>query len=343
MCQQPGVRLAEPGEFTRRAVEAGKYDLVEAEAVADLIEADSTEQRKQALRQLNGVTSARLDAWRDALLETLALIEVTVDFPDEEDAPDYTSAPVKSRLVSLHADLVRALDDGGIGEQVRDGFRIALVGRPNAGKSSLLNRLAGRDAAIVTDIPGTTRDIVEVRMTLGGYLVILSDTAGLRETSDPVEKEGVRRARDAATDANLVLVVTDEDDATVLTLDPGPTRLIVRNKSDLLPRNVSRETLHVSAKTGDGIDRLLSEISSEIERLASRSPNPVITRRRHRTAISSATASISSALSGLDAGHGMELVAEDVRQSVHALSSLVGSFGVEDVLGEIFSSFCIGK
>ncbi|MEO0466914.1 MAG: tRNA uridine-5-carboxymethylaminomethyl(34) synthesis GTPase MnmE [Pseudomonadota bacterium] len=346
ICEVDGVRLADAGEFTRRAVEAGKFDLIEAEAVADLVEADTAAQRTQALRQLNGVTSDQMDRWRQMLLEALALIEVTVDFPDEEDAPDFTTAPVKARLDSLQAELSVALGDDNVGERIRDGFQVALVGAPNVGKSSLLNRLAGRDAAIVTDVAGTTRDIIEVRLNLAGYLVILSDTAGLRETQDLIEQEGVRRARDIAASADVVIHVRDGtlpegDDA----LD-GATRIIdVSNKSDLVssPQNVSRETLHLSAKTGNGIDDLLRVLEQELADLVAKTPSPLITRRRHRLALQAATSEIESAIEGLDGGLGSELVAEHVRQAAGELSQLLGVIGIEDVLGEIFSAFCIGK
>lgn len=348
LCEDEGVRLADPGEFTRRAVEAGKYDLVEAEAIADLIEATTEAQRRQALQQLKGVTSSVLDGWRKDLLEALALLEVAVDFPDEEDAPDHTHNPVIERLERVAAAFAEVLSDMAIGEQVRDGFRVALVGEPNVGKSSLLNRLAGRDAAIVTDIPGTTRDTIEVRLNVGGYLVILTDTAGLRETADLVEQEGVRRANLAAEDADIVLHVraADRPVASADAVSWGGRTIDVLNKSDLIAGgapNVSRETLQVSATSNEGVERLIDRLSHELSTLASKAPPPVITRTRHRLALQAAQHSINDALRGLHTGMGGELVAEDVRRAAQALTGLLGGIGVEEVLGEIFSSFCIGK
>ena len=348
LCEHGRVRLAEPGEFTRRAVEAGKYDLVEAEAIADLIEASTEAQRRQALQQLRGVTSSVLEGWRKDLLESLALLEVAVDFPDEEDAPDYTHESIIERLEKLAASLSEVLSDTAIGEQVRDGFRVALVGEPNVGKSSLLNCLAGRDAAIVTDVPGTTRDAIDVRLNVGGYLVILTDTAGLRETVDPVEEEGVRRARRAAVDADIVLHIRAADRPSAFTdaAQWGGRTIDVLNKSDLGVDNVqsvSRETVQLSAKTNEGVDLLMGRLSIELASLASKAPPSVITRKRHRRALQSAQVSVNDALQGLRAGLGGELVSEDVRRAAQALTGLLGGIGVEEVLGEIFSSFCIGK
>ncbi len=259
-----GARLAEPGEFTRRAFEAGKLDLTRAEAVADLIDAESEAQLSQALKQMDGALEDLYSGWRADLTEMLALLEASIDFPDEEDAPDRVDAPVLEKLNTLRSDLSDALADGNITERIRDGFKVAILGKPNAGKSTLLNQLAKREAAIVTDIPGTTRDVVEVRLVLGGYLVWISDTAGLRETVDVVEAEVVRRALKAADEADLRLWIHDarepiESDR----VQPGD--LVVSNKSDLADlESVSRETLSISAKTGFGIDLIEAAI---VERL----------------------------------------------------------------------------
>ncbi|MEL7540416.1 MAG: GTPase, partial [Pseudomonadota bacterium] len=213
-----GVRLAEPGEFTRRAFEAGKLDLTRAEAVADLIDAESEAQLAQALKQMDGALETLYEGWRADLTTCLSLLEASIDFPDEEDAPQRVDAPVREALTGLQANLQKALEQGNVTERIRDGFKIAILGKPNAGKSTLLNQLAKRDAAIVTDIPGTTRDIIEVRLTLGGYLVWISDTAGLRETADIVEAEGVRRAMKVAQEADLRLWLYDSQKRLSLTI-----------------------------------------------------------------------------------------------------------------------------
>ncbi|MEL6693588.1 MAG: tRNA uridine-5-carboxymethylaminomethyl(34) synthesis GTPase MnmE, partial [Pseudomonadota bacterium] len=227
-----GARLAEPGEYTRRAFEAGKLDLTRAEAVADLIDAESEAQLGQALRQMGGALESLYSDWRIQMTESLALLEASIDFPDEEDAPDRVDGPVADKINALIVNLDRALSEGNITERIRDGFRVAILGKPNAGKSTLLNQLANREAAIVTDIPGTTRDVVEVRLTLGGYLVWISDTAGLRETDDIVEAEGVRRARKAGAEADLRIWLFDARD-TVENDQVQPGDIVVVNKSDL--------------------------------------------------------------------------------------------------------------
>jgi len=348
----PGVRLAEPGEFTRRAFMAGKLDLTAAEAVADLIDADTPGQRDQALAQLDGGLRRTYEDWRQALLEILALVEVAVDFPDEHDAPQETDAPVLARIERLESKLTAALADQGIGERIRDGFRIALIGAPNAGKSSLLNRLAGRDAAIVTDRPGTTRDVLEVRMKLAGHLVLVSDTAGLRESDDVIEAEGIRRALEAARNADLRILVLDADAGT----EPDRSLLrdgdlIIYNKIDLAPAplpatgeaDVSRETLALSARTGEGIGGFLDTVSERIAGRISTAPPPVITRARHRQGIVAALGHLAAAGDALRTGRGAELAAEDLRRAVRELSGLMGGIDVEEVLGAVFAEFCIGK
>jgi len=344
----PGVRLAAPGEFTRRAFEAGKLDLTEAEGVADLIDAETRAQREQAIRQVGGHLSITYDGWRKTLVEALALVEVAIDFPDEEDAPDFTHDEACERIDALVAEIDAALDDEGLGERVRDGFRIALIGPPNAGKSSLLNRLAGREAAIVTERAGTTRDRIEVRLSIAGHLVWLIDTAGLRSTDDDIEAEGVRRALDAAQESDMRLLVLSpprgaEDDH-VDCLQPGD--LVLENKCDLdadRPRAVSRETLHISALTGEGVEALVSRIGDRIKAQVARQAPPLITRRRHRDSLHLARAHLDEAARGLRQGIGAELAAEDLRCAAAALAALTGAIGVEDVLGEVFAGFCIGK
>ncbi|MCR9079298.1 MAG: tRNA uridine-5-carboxymethylaminomethyl(34) synthesis GTPase MnmE [Hyphomonadaceae bacterium] len=338
-----GARLAEPGEFTRRAFEAGKLDLTRAEAVADLIDAESEAQLDQALKQMDGALETLYSGWREDLTETLALLEASIDFPDEEDAPERVDAPVRQKLENLKSALQQALADGNVTERIRDGFRIAILGKPNAGKSTLLNQLAKREAAIVTDIPGTTRDVVEVRLTMGGYLVWVSDTAGLRETHDVVEAEGVRRALKAGDEADLRIWLHDAREP-FRSDRVRPGDLVVSNKSDLVdPKSVSRETLAISAKAGDGIDEVEAEIVARISSLTKNVTAPIITRARHRQGIERALAHLETASQNLDNGIGAELVSEDVRLASRDLGTLTGHVDPESVLGAVFSSFCIGK
>lgn len=340
----PGVRLAEPGEFTRRAFEAGKLDLAEAEGVADLIEAETLAQKAQALRQVSGGLSDIYNGWRDELTGLLALVEVMVDFPDEGDVSSEAAAPVRERIARLMKDVEDALGDGGIGERIRDGFRIAIIGAPNAGKSSILNRLARREAAIVTDIAGTTRDVVEVRLILGGQVVWLADTAGLRETEDVVEAEGVRRARRAAAEADLRIHVIDGEDPSP---PPGPVEsgdIVVFNKVDVRPAILAPDgALPLSVVTGEGFEKLESWIAGFVSQRAASVEAPVITRARHREKLTRGLAALATAKAALDKDLGYELVAEDLRLAIREMQAIVGEIGVEDVLGAVFSRFCIGK
>lgn len=338
-----GARLADPGEFTRRAFEAGKLDLTRAEAVADLIDAESEAQLVQALKQMDGALETLYATWRADLTTCLALLEASIDFPDEEDAPDRVDTPVMETLTALEQDLENALAEGNITERIRDGFRVAILGKPNAGKSTLLNQLAKRDAAIVTDIPGTTRDVVEVRLTLGGYLVWLSDTAGLRETSDLVEAEGVRRAMKAAKASDLrIWLIADSEGQESDLVRPGD--LVIANKSDLgRIGNVSRETLRISAKSGDGVDLLEAKIIERLSGLTQNIGAPMITRARHRQGIERALGYLQQAKMHLESGVGAEFVAEDVRLGTRELGMLTGHIDPDTVLGAVFSSFCIGK
>lgn len=341
---QPGVRLAEPGEFTRRAFEAGKLDLTEAEGVADIIEAETEAQKAQALRQLTGGLTETYDRWRAELTGVLALIEVMVDFPDEGDTPEDTVRPILDKLDLIITELEDALGDRGIGEKIRDGFRVAIVGPPNAGKSSLLNRIARREAAIVTDIAGTTRDVVEVRLVLGGQVVWLADTAGLRETADIVEAEGVRRAERAAREADLRIHVIDGANPET---PAGPVEqqdIVVFNKADQRSAALAPDgALPVSAATGEGVEKLESWIGSFISHRAASVEAPVITRARHREKLSAGLTSLAQARQLLEDDMGAELAAEDVRMALRQLGAVIGTVGVEDILGAVFSQFCIGK
>jgi len=338
-----GARLAEPGEFTRRAFEAGKLDLTRAEAVADLIDAETEAQLNQAQKQMDGALEDLYSGWRERLTNCLALLEASIDFPDEEDAPDRVDGPVYVMISRLETELKHALKDGNITERIRDGFKVTILGKPNAGKSTLLNQLAGRDAAIVTDIPGTTRDVVEVRLVLGGQLVWISDTAGLRDTEDVVEAEGVRRARKAAKDADIRIWMYDARES-FESDEVQPGDIVIANKSDLMASSdVSRETLLLSAKTGDGVSGVEAKIIERISDLTARVSAPMITRARHRQGIERALLHLLQARQHLENGTGAEFTSEEVRMASRELGTLTGHVDPDMVLGAVFSSFCIGK
>jgi tRNA modification GTPase len=346
-----GLRLADPGEFTRRAFENGKLDLAQAEGVADLIEAETEAQRRQALDQLGGALGQAQTRWRDALIEALAMFEAAVDFPDEE-VPSDVAARARPVLTELIAELQHALVHVKRGEQVREGFRIALVGAPNAGKSTILNALARRDAAIVTATPGTTRDIIEVPMRLAGYKVLLADTAGLRETHDEIEAEGVRRARAWAGEADLrIWVVDGASDAAATAPGLHPHDLCVINKADLPSgaetghalveaRAFGVEALRLSAKSPDDVAALERALEQRVVDALSGAELPTATRLRHRDLLAEALERLQRALVLED---DLELAAEDVRLAGRALDRITGRIHPEDVLDRVFSSFCIGK
>ena len=339
---QPSVRIAEPGEYTRRAFENGKLDLAEAEGLADLVDAETEGQRRQALRQRRGALSAVYEGWRGRLIEAAALIEAEIDFPDE-DLPGELSRRAGPLLQTLAADMGRHLDDAHRGERIRDGYRIAIIGPPNAGKSSLLNALAEREAAIVSDIPGTTRDVVEVRLVLAGFPVWVADTAGLREAADAIEAEGVRRALARAEEADLRIAVVEVGQDVPPELQ-GAIRggdLLVRSKADQIEAHMSGDMLEVSAVTGIGLAQLKSQLEARVAEALGREEAPVLTRARHRRLVEEARAALLRAMPALDTG--AELAAEEVRVAADQIGRLTGRIDVEDLLEEIFSSFCIGK
>lgn len=349
-----GLRLAEPGEFTRRAFENGKLDLAQAEGVADLIDAETEAQRRQALGQVGGALSQRYDRWRDLLVQSLAMLEAAVDFPDE-DLPEEVAERARPGLRILAEELDAALADVSRGRRVRDGYRIALVGAPNAGKSTLLNALVERDAAIVTDTPGTTRDVIEVPLVLGGYRVLVADTAGLRETKDAIEAEGVRRARRWAEEADLRLWVVDGFHVEQLAVMEATVQAgdwLVLNKADIADRKVlavaqarwTGEGLIVrqlSARADDAVSALRDDLASHVAEALSGAEFPAATRLRHAERLSEARTYLARALS--DIGLEVELAAEDVRLAARALEKITGRVDPEDVLGRVFSTFCIGK
>lgn len=336
-----GARPAEAGEFTRRAFENGKLDLTEAEGLADLIEAETEGQREQALVQMGGALKALYEGWREDLIAILSAIEGEIDFPDEDDVPGALAATAGPGVDLLIRALETHLDDDRRGEIVRRGFTIAIIGAPNAGKSSILNRLARREAAIVTDIPGTTRDIVEVRLVLAGFPVILADTAGLREAADRVEAEGVRRALVRAGEADLRIGVIDGTDPAAR--PPDALRdgdILITNKSDVATGSVAG-SWPVSALTGAGLDALEAELSERVSARLSRREAPALSRARHREAVETALAALRRGRARL--ADAPELAGEDVRLAIRAMESLTGRIDVEDVLDRVFSQFCIGK
>jgi len=331
----PGVRHAEPGEFTRRALENGRLDLAQVEGLADLIDAETEMQRRQALRVLSGAIGKKAEAWRQQLVRAAALIEATIDFADE-DVPVDVSAEVGALIDSLLADLRHETAGFGAAERIRDGFEVAIIGAPNVGKSTLLNALAGREAAITSSVAGTTRDVIEVRMDLGGLAVTLLDTAGQRDSVDEVEQIGIARgvARAVAADMRVFLLAGDES----LMVPAQAGDIVLRAKGDLLPT----ATDAVSGLTGLGLDALVARLSAE---LAGRVVNSGIAiRDRHRVAMMQAIEALESARVELwTAGRRDEIVAADLWLAIRNLDMLVGRLDVENLLDEIFSSFCIGK
>jgi tRNA modification GTPase len=337
-----GLRLAEPGEFTRRAFLNRKLDLVQAEAVADLAAAETEAQRRQALRQLDGGLGAIYRGWSARLLRLLAHLEAAIDFPDE-DLPPSIEAEVAAETSGLVAEIDAHLADHRRGERLRDGIAVAIVGPPNAGKSSLLNRLAQREAAITSPIAGTTRDVIEVAIDLAGYPVVLADTAGLRDSADAVEQEGLRRALARAEAAELRLFVFDAaspQDAAGAAAWPGPDTLLVANKIDLVADReaTSCGALAVSAMTGAGISALVEMLSTRIAADYDVAA-PLLSRARHREALEVARGGLSRALEATLP----ELRAEDLRLAWRSLGRITGHVDVEDLLDVIFAEFCIGK
>ena len=334
----PRLRPAEPGEFARRAFENGRMDLPQVEALAALVEAETERQRRQALRGVSGALGAQARHWRLLLLEAKALVAATIDFSDEDDTAGVEDA-IRAPLLDLRESFAAALATAERGRIIADGFRVAIIGRPNVGKSTLLNRLAGSDVAIVTEHAGTTRDVIEVRLEIDGFTVVLQDTAGLRETSDPVEAIGIARARAAAEKADLVLWLDDQESpAASDTLADKPT-IRVRTKSDLAHGQPS-DDLAISAVTGEGLDSLLKRISLILSGLVQDEP-ALITHDRQRRAVSRAVEQVEAAVAAsLDR---VEFLAEHLADAERALDELVGTIGVEEVLGVVFSRFCIGK
>lgn len=350
------LRAAEPGEFTRRAFENGKLDLTEAEGLDDLIHADTDRQRRQALRQLKGLLGDRARSWRDQIIGASALIEAGIDFSDEGDVSAELIAPAVAKIKVLLGEIEEVLAAQGRSERLRDGLVVAIAGPPNVGKSTLMNTLARREVAIVSPHAGTTRDVIEVQLDLSGYPVTVIDTAGIRETDDPVEQEGVRRARARAAEADLVLWMSDaEHDERAQQGDAPMWR--VRNKTDLaapassaagekepaelLARSRGDADFCISASRGDGITELIAALFRFAENYFGSDDGALIGRERQRNLLQQTAVSLRRCLTAVEVGE--ELAAEDLRMAAYSLGRLLGRVDVEDILDVIFREFCIGK
>jgi len=334
-----GARMAEPGEFSRRAVENGKLDLTRAEAVADLVDAETPAQLRQALRQHDGVLADLYEGWRARLIAALGRAEAAIDFSDDGvGETEFTAA--RRVATEIAKEIQEHVDDAGRGESLREGLRLTILGPPNAGKSSLINALARRDVAIVSETPGTTRDVIEVRLNLGGYLLHVADTAGVRQTRDAIEAEGVRRALSHAA-GGLTLLLLDGsllDPYAGLPPDLPEPDLIVWNKADL---GCEREGLSLSLKTGEGLSMLQSMLQQKVQQKLDSDGAPLLTRPRHRQALGEA---LDALRHGLKApADRPELLAEDLRLAMRAIGRLTGRVDVEELLDFVFRDFCIGK
>jgi tRNA modification GTPase len=337
LAELPGLRPAEAGEFTRRAVENGKFDLTQAEALADLINAETEVQRRQALRQYDGALTDLYEGWRAGLIRAAAWAEAAIDFSDEE-IPADAIAHAKVQAADILGQISSHLNDARRGEILREGFRLTVIGPPNSGKSSLVNALAQRDVAIVSDTAGTTRDVLEVHLNLGGYPVIVADTAGLRETADFIESEGVRRALRRAEQADAVLLLLDAtlSDSGLPVLPQQPA-LTAWNKADLAAP--PGQGFGVSVRTGEGLEQLLAKIRNIVHGRLGYEGDASLTRERHRHALLSASAALEQAVGA----EGPELLAEELRMTLRHIGRITGRVDIEDLLDVVFREFCIGK
>ncbi len=350
LCSIEGVEPASAGAFSRRAFENGKLDLTEAEAIADLVDAQTAAQRKQALRQMDGELGRLYMRWAQELTHVLALSEAEIDFVEEEDVPQEITAGRAESLARLAQEINKHLHDNQRGEKLREGVMVALLGAPNTGKSSLLNALAKRDAAIVAETPGTTRDVIDVSLDLGGYPVTLADTAGLRGAADEIESEGVRRALARAEQADFKILLFDGSCSTAVDAETkalyDSTSLVVVNKKDKFENQEAftqepffADALFISVKTGDGVAEMTSRLVQEIEKHFALGEAPALTRQRHRQALQECATHLGRANKVAQT----ELCAEDLRLAVRSLGRITGTVDVEDLLDLIFSSFCVGK
>lgn len=338
----PGFRLAEPGEFSRRAFLNNKMDLTQAEGLADLIDAETSAQARQAMRQMQGDVGKAYDALRGRILHTLALLEAYIDFPDEE-IPESVMDDVAEGIAALTSEIDTLLQDGHRGERLRDGIEIVILGPPNAGKSTLLNAIAKRDVAIVSPEAGTTRDLLEVHLDLGGYPVTLIDTAGLRDTTGAIESEGIRRARERAANAELVLrlfdINTNPESYSDMLPETGQETLTLFTKSDSRAATPKPDSLTVSAHTGEGMETLLATLTEIIHSRYEGRGSTLITRQRHRSALERCHGH----LARFTPGAPLELNGEELRMAARSLATITGNITVDDILDVVFSSFCIGK
>ncbi|MCV9998207.1 tRNA uridine-5-carboxymethylaminomethyl(34) synthesis GTPase MnmE [Pararhizobium sp. YC-54] len=343
----PGLRHAEAGEFARRAFHNDKLDLVEVEGLADLISAETEMQRRLAQEHSSGHLSAIYEGWARRLTHARAMIEAELDFADEDDVPGSVAAKIWDDMRNLKVEIADHLEGAGIAEIIRDGLKIVIAGEPNAGKSSLLNHLARRDVAIVTDIAGTTRDVLSVDLSLAGFSVQLFDTAGLRETDDRIEQEGIRRARLTMDQADVILLLADtpEGFAQLAGFDQGKPIVRVGTKIDRAPllwdkASASADVL-ISTVTGEGIERLIEVVTAFLPDLSGRNALSLPTRKRHVSCLQQARSAIDMSLT--QSNRGLDIQAEYLRQAGDALGRITGRVDVEDLLGVIFSEFCIGK
>ncbi len=335
LAEDSRLRMADPGEFTRRALENGRLDLAQVEGLADLIDAETEAQRRQALRVFSGKLKDLADGWRGSLLRAMALIEATIDFADEE-VPADVSDEVSALIIEVRQEMWKESAGVAVAERIRDGFEVAIIGRPNVGKSSLLNILAGREAAITSEMAGTTRDVIEVRLDLEGLPVTLLDTAGLREAEDALENIGIAKGRTRAKMADLRVYIAEPGEDTEVDLEPED--IVVQGKADLLPPG----TPGLSARTGAGIDQLVDRIGRVLRGRAAAAGTAM--RARHRMALDRAIGGLDRAMAAMvDGSDSADIVAEELRGAVRAVDMMVGRIDVEDVLGEIFASFCVGK
>lgn len=342
-------RLAEPGEFTKIAFQNGKVNLLKAESIADLISSETEIQRKQAIKVMSGKSSSQFNSWRDKLLKILSHIEAKIDFPDE-DLPSDILLEIRKTSEQVSKEIEKVLDDQRVGERIREGFKIAIVGPTNAGKSSLLNYLSKRDVAIVSEIAGTTRDVIETHLNLDGYPVVISDTAGIRESKNEIEKKGIKLAVKKAEDADLKLVIVDAknvDFAGVLRDLVHKNAILVINKSDLLNGKLNKQIKNydhvlVSVKNNLNLDQLISKIKNKLKNKFVSSENILITRERHRQNLEQCIAHLKN-FKNKNKSEEFDKAAEDLRLATRQLGMIVGKVDVEEILGSIFNDFCIGK